>query len=243
MKKPLWVSHRGYHKEHTENTYEAFVKSRELGFPAVETDVRITKDGHMVIHHDYGLERLFGIDKKSDEFTREELEALRYPKGESILFFEDFAREFSTFHWILDIKLETGARVLKALLEWSRENGLFEHLSERTHYLLWHEEHEAYLRESIPNAVLYARKDQCYRAGLTTLVGLSFLANIQPDRIYSLTPRIFGIPLYRKAMVNAYHKRGAKCIAFLPEKEEDVRAAIRLGFDEILTNEEMLSED
>ena len=50
-------AHRGASMTHPENTLAAFVEARRLGADAVEFDVHSTLDGHLIVHHDYNLER------------------------------------------------------------------------------------------------------------------------------------------------------------------------------------------
>lgn len=50
-------AHRGLSAEKPENTLPSFGAAVAAGFPAVELDLRTTKDGHLVILHDAGLER------------------------------------------------------------------------------------------------------------------------------------------------------------------------------------------
>ena len=59
-KKPFWISHRGYAKKYTENSQEAFDAALDLGFEFLETDLRITADGHIVLCHDPDFRRLGG---------------------------------------------------------------------------------------------------------------------------------------------------------------------------------------
>ena len=56
------VAHRGAHGPGgaVENTLEAFRLCAEIGAWAVETDVRLTRDGEPVLHHDPDCGRLFG---------------------------------------------------------------------------------------------------------------------------------------------------------------------------------------
>ncbi len=46
------ISHRGYAKEHPENTFAAFDAAFSAGADAIETDVRIAGDGTLVVSHD-----------------------------------------------------------------------------------------------------------------------------------------------------------------------------------------------
>lgn len=59
--KPAVVAHRGGAKEFTENTIAAFQRAVKLGATAIETDLRLTKDGVVVIYHDDNVGRVEGM--------------------------------------------------------------------------------------------------------------------------------------------------------------------------------------
>ncbi len=59
--KPAVVAHRGGAKESTENTVEAFQRAAKIGAVAIETDIRLTKDGVVVIYHDDNVGRVEGM--------------------------------------------------------------------------------------------------------------------------------------------------------------------------------------
>jgi len=50
--RPLVLAHRGARRRAPENTLEAFAAARGLGADGVEIDVRRTRDGVLVLHHD-----------------------------------------------------------------------------------------------------------------------------------------------------------------------------------------------
>lgn len=54
---PLTFAHRGGAALWPENTLEAFRGAIDLGCTHVETDVRMTRDGEIIVFHDEGLER------------------------------------------------------------------------------------------------------------------------------------------------------------------------------------------
>jgi glycerophosphoryl diester phosphodiesterase len=60
MKGPLVVAHRGGGALAPENTLAAFRNAVRLGSDAVELDVLVTRDGHLVAHHDDSLARTAG---------------------------------------------------------------------------------------------------------------------------------------------------------------------------------------
>lgn len=78
-------SHRGGRMEHDENTMEAFEASHKAGYTGYETDIRLTKDGEMIITHDSKLDRTTNGTCAVEEKTLKELRALDTKKGNKML--------------------------------------------------------------------------------------------------------------------------------------------------------------
>ncbi|MBE6703414.1 MAG: hypothetical protein E7585_08425 [Ruminococcaceae bacterium] len=74
--KILFGCHRGDRLHYPENTMLAFRAAAELGCDAIETDVRTTKDGHLVLIHDRDVARTTNGSGNVDEMTLEEIRAL-----------------------------------------------------------------------------------------------------------------------------------------------------------------------
>lgn len=55
MTKPLNIAHRGGAKLWPENTLAAFVSAAKAGFAGAELDVQLTRDGQLVVFHDFRL--------------------------------------------------------------------------------------------------------------------------------------------------------------------------------------------
>ncbi len=75
--KGAFIAHRGIHADDkglAENTMPAFIAADKLGF-AIELDVRLTKDGKVVVFHDDDLERLCGVKGTIEDHTYEQLQA------------------------------------------------------------------------------------------------------------------------------------------------------------------------
>lgn len=64
------IAHRGSSGEAPENTMYAFRKAVEDGADAIETDVRKTKDGVLIIMHDATLKRIAGDDFADFDVTK-----------------------------------------------------------------------------------------------------------------------------------------------------------------------------
>lgn len=75
--KNVKYAHRGLHGDFgegyaAENSLTAFKRATELGF-GIELDVRISKDGEVVVFHDNTLDRVTGVCGKVSDKTLEEL--------------------------------------------------------------------------------------------------------------------------------------------------------------------------
>ncbi len=68
--------HRGDRKNFPENTMSAFRGAIDIGVDAIETDVRMTKDGHLVLIHDRDVVRTTNGQGFVDEMTLDELRSL-----------------------------------------------------------------------------------------------------------------------------------------------------------------------
>ncbi|WP_138752265.1 glycerophosphodiester phosphodiesterase [Paenibacillus sinopodophylli] len=77
----LLSAHRGDTAAAPENSLRAVRSSVEQGIDAVEIDVQLTKDGVVVLHHDYNLQRMTGLPKRVNELTYDEVAKLNIGTG------------------------------------------------------------------------------------------------------------------------------------------------------------------
>lgn len=73
---PIPFAHRGGAKRWPENTLLAFGNAAALGYRHIETDLRLTSDGHFVCFHDPTLERTTNGSGNLEDHTLVELERL-----------------------------------------------------------------------------------------------------------------------------------------------------------------------
>lgn len=76
MRSVLNIAHRGASGYCPENTIAAFQRSMELGATAIETDVQMTADGHLVLIHDESLKRTTGSPMLVKDITLDRLREL-----------------------------------------------------------------------------------------------------------------------------------------------------------------------
>ncbi len=73
---PYLIAHRGGSRLAPENTLAAFGGAAQLGADAIELDVRLTKDGEVVVFHDATTERITGLAGAVADRTLAELRSL-----------------------------------------------------------------------------------------------------------------------------------------------------------------------
>lgn len=70
-------AHRGLHDDKIpENSMAAFKRAVEMGF-GIELDVRLSKDGELVVFHDDSFERVIGCHGSTTDYTVAELKEMR----------------------------------------------------------------------------------------------------------------------------------------------------------------------
>ncbi len=79
-------AHRGAMETHPENTLAAFKEAVFLGAHMIEFDVRLTKDGHLVILHDETVDRTTNGMGKISELTLHEVKQLDAGSWKSEIF-------------------------------------------------------------------------------------------------------------------------------------------------------------
>lgn len=112
-------AHRGLHGEgRAENSLSAFSAAVEAGF-GIELDVRLSKDGCLVVFHDDTLTRVAGIDKRVDSLLIGELKKCRLLGTEDTVptFREVLALVNGRVPLLIEIKEDAGnSRVTETLV-------------------------------------------------------------------------------------------------------------------------------
>jgi glycerophosphoryl diester phosphodiesterase len=74
--RPLAISHRGHSVEYPENTRIAYEKAIELGAEMIECDVNMTRDGKLIMIHDWRLDRTTSGSGRVSDHTWDEIQRL-----------------------------------------------------------------------------------------------------------------------------------------------------------------------
>jgi glycerophosphoryl diester phosphodiesterase len=114
QEKGMIYAHRGGAYEFEENTMGAFRGSYEKGIKGFETDVRMTKDGELVILHDDTLDRTYEATGPVETKTAAELRKIRSKKdGHGLLFLDELLEYFADKPGLyIEFEMKTGNKEL-----------------------------------------------------------------------------------------------------------------------------------
>lgn len=117
-------AHRGASEYAPENTMSSFFLGLKIGANGIETDVRKTKDGVLVLFHDDTLERVVGKEGGVGDYTYDQLLQMRVKNDKTgtediIVSFEDFLKYFGfrDIMFAIEIKEKGIEKDILALLE------------------------------------------------------------------------------------------------------------------------------
>ena len=72
--RPLIIAHRGFSGRYPENTLASVRAALQLGVDFVEIDVQETRDGELIVFHDYRLRRICGVRGRVRDKTLAEIQ-------------------------------------------------------------------------------------------------------------------------------------------------------------------------
>ena len=126
------VGHRGNAAHAPENTIESFRQAVALGVDALELDVHLSGDGHVVVIHDPTIDRTTDGSGRVDRLTLTEIQradaGARFTRdrgatwpyrgqGITIPTLDDVLRVFANMPLLIEIKADVASRPVKELIE------------------------------------------------------------------------------------------------------------------------------
>lgn len=215
-------AHRGASEYFPENTLLSFYSGICMGADGIETDVRQTRDGALVLFHDRTLMRMTGEAGTPEDCTLSELRNLRVKKNgfcERIVTLKEFLEKFSHFDLTFAIELkgegveEDTARLLQNY-----------RLSEKTVVTSFSREYLERFRTAAPQFQIG------YLTSEVTEETLSFLRAIGAEE---LCPKAEAVTPEKVAL---WHEMGFRVRAWGVSDTELMRRAYLAGVDGMTVN-------
>ncbi|MFA9444789.1 glycerophosphodiester phosphodiesterase family protein [Egicoccus sp. AB-alg6-2] len=101
---PVAIAHRGGDHVGAENSMAAFADAVALGYRYLETDVHVSSDGVLVLHHDPTLDRVTDTVGAIAGLSWDVVSGARISSREPVPRFDEAVASFPDVRWIVDVK-------------------------------------------------------------------------------------------------------------------------------------------
>lgn len=235
-------AHRGASAERPENTMPAFERAIEIGVDAIETDVHLTRDGHVIVSHDETAARMTGAQRAWADMTLEDTQRLDAGwgfiardgsrpfagKGITIPTFDELLSAFPDARINVDLK---GARSVDPMLELVRKHDAADRVTLATF--------------QTATAVTVRRRGYAGETALSqgevaTLVTLPAALWRQlpfTGTAAQLPPKHGPMHFDRAAFIDKCHAIGLRIDFWVIDDASEARRLLDLGADGIMTND------
>jgi glycerophosphoryl diester phosphodiesterase len=243
---PWLVAHRGGSALAPENTLVAFERAAALGADAIETDVRRTRDGAVVVFHDETTERLTGAPGTIEERALAEVRALdaahgftpdggrTFPlrgRGVGVPTLAEALARFPAMRFNVDAKSEDSAlaeALARAVAEARAEErvclgSFFDAQAER-------------LGALAPRCCRYLPQQAATCHVLAAMRGDPGDGCPRGYALADLPQRVGDLAVITPAVVAHFHRLGIPVHVWTVDDEADMRALLALGVDGIVTD-------
>ena len=243
-KPPLVVAHRGSSYARAEHTLGAYLRAIDEGADALECDVRLTHDGHLVCVHDRTVDRTSSGHGVVSDFDLDDLQGFDFgswhsPPDRYVEERDSTEAPVLTLDRLLGVVEETGVRLLIETKHPTRYAGLVEQklvglLTERgmqgagspvavMSFATLALRRIRLLAPALPTVQLYKRVPTLRRDGSLPLV-----ADVSGP----------GITVVRSdpGYVRRVHARGRQVYVWTVDEPADIDLVLSLGVDAVITN-------
>jgi glycerophosphoryl diester phosphodiesterase len=238
VRKPLIIGHRGAPDQAPENTGSAFRAAVETGVSIIETDVRITSDGHIVVAHDVDFSRLGGPSIPIRKCLRRELESIVLTdaagRTDKPLFMDDALRFFPDVSFSVDLK-DPGPAVVRAWSELIRETGA----EQRCRTASFRDRTLRIFRRLNPGAPISVARLGVLRLLISTILGVPRKPG-PGEGVLQVPERSGFLRILTPRRIALWQKFGWKVQVWTIDRENDMRRFIEWGIDGIITNQPSL---
>ncbi|MGH3450834.1 MAG: glycerophosphodiester phosphodiesterase family protein [Haloechinothrix sp.] len=117
---PRGFAHRGWHIDELdgmENSLPAFRRATDEGYHYLETDVQVTSDGVVVVHHDESLDRTTDRSGVITSLPWSEVRRARIAGKEPVSRLEDVLEELPGAHFNIDVKADAAVQPFIRVIE------------------------------------------------------------------------------------------------------------------------------
>ncbi len=226
---PLAIAHRGGAALAPENTLAAFAVASGLGLRYLETDVRVTSDGHLVCFHDETLRRVTSQAGPVRSKSLRQLRALRINETELIPTFDEALDAFPDQCFSVDLKDQAG---LGPLVKSLQRKGVAQRVCIAGAWDGWLAE----VHQQVPEVTT--------ALGWGSLTALLTCAQtgVRPPSALATAPfahvpvKLGRVPIFVERLVGMSHHIGVRIVTWTVDEPLVMRRLLDAGVDAIITD-------
>jgi glycerophosphoryl diester phosphodiesterase len=243
---PLTFAHRGGAGLWPENTLEAFRGAIELGCTHVETDVRMTRDGEIVVFHDEALERTTNGTGRVAAHTLSQLRRLdagyrfspdgktfpRRGQGVVIPTLAELVALSDRVRFNVEIKERGPFDLPRALLRFIERHGIGERIvvaAER------HELMRDFRRHSQGRIATSASRRECQQFWLASRMRLTGLLRL-PYQALQIPVTAGNLTIVTPQLLDAAHREGLGVHVWTIDEPAEMLRLLDLGVDGLMSD-------
>ena len=220
----LAFAHRGgVEGGYSENTYEAIDHAISLGYTYIELDVRVTKDGVVVVFHDEWLGRVTDMKGRINSLTWDELQEASVGEGQQIIRLEDLLERYPDVMFNIDPKED---EVVDPLIQVLKKTNAINQVC----VAAFSGKRITRVRDALgPDLCTALGPLDIFRLKLASKFGLFSDYKFKGDCVQVPVRR--GITIIDKQFVDEAHKRGLRVIAWTINDRREMEELLDLGID------------
>jgi glycerophosphoryl diester phosphodiesterase len=244
--RPLTFAHRGGAGLWPENTLQAFQGALELGCSHLETDLRLTRDGQIVLFHDPNLERTTNGEGDVSSYTLEQLRRLDagyrfsptghgFPArgaGVKIPSFAELCAIAPRACFNVEIKERGHPDLPEALWQFIQAHDLADRVvvAAEQHGLL-----QSFRELSQGRVATSATRQECLEFGLAS--GLGFSSRLAIDyQALQIPVSVHGWRFLTPRLLKAAHRRGIAVHVWTIDETAEMNQLLDLGVDGVMSD-------
>lgn len=221
-------AHRGGAREAAENSLTAFRRAVDLGYSYLETDVRPSRDGVAVVHHDARLDRTTDAVGAVRERTWQELRQVRLADGTTPLRLEELLEEFPGAHITVDAKEQGSVTAIVDAIRRCRA-------VERVCVASFSPRRLAALRRMLPEAESGAHPWEVLQVRAIGRPVTAARQSLRASRV-QVPLRAMGLPFAEPGFIARAHRLGLAVDVWTVDDPAEMARLIDLGVDGIMTD-------
>lgn len=228
-------AHRGSSLVWPENTMLAFDNAHKAGATGFETDLRLSKDGEIILSHDDNLARFGQPDKKISELTEKEIGTLESCSSDGqfrdkLISLKSLLKKHQEKDYIFDCKISDELLFvkLKELISDLK-------LHDRFWFLNWSKTGDRHVKNYFPQHESFPQVARTTIWGWLSIFGLGRLFEPK-NRLLALPVRYHKVLVFSEKQLVSIAGRDKTFVGYLVNSEKDFEKCKEMGVEIVLTD-------